>query len=144
MKNLIGTNPELLVTENMAEEMFDMSMTASEAWEEIANGPNSVLEYWIDAYLKHAMDEDRNGWYVYRKRWRGYVRHRKNPYYDVVRLFYWKNHSARVIYLMGCQAEEDEKQQCVSEKRISKLEKKLGEARAYITRLEKKCSSKVD
>lgn len=83
-----------------------MDYTASEAWEIIANGPNSVLEYWIDAYLKHSMDEERNGWYVYRKRWRGYVKWRKQPYYDVVRLFYWKQHTGMYLYNKACEVEE--------------------------------------
>lgn len=78
----------------MDESIIDVSKTPTEAWEQIAKS-NEELQYWTDAYLKHSMNSDKNGWYVYRGRWRGYVKEKRHPYYDTVRLFYWKQHAVQ-------------------------------------------------
>jgi hypothetical protein len=72
------------------DDIIDTSKSATEAWETMGN---DLLVYWTDAYLKHSMDEEKNGYFVYRKRWRKYVKEKRHPYYDTVRLFYWKQHT---------------------------------------------------
>ena len=73
------------------DDIIDYNISATEAWNQMSN---EMLVYWTDAYLKHSLQEEKNGWYVYRKRWRKYVKEKKHPHYDTVRLFHWKQHTA--------------------------------------------------
>lgn len=117
------------------DDIIDTSKSATEAWNAMGN---DLLVYWTDAYLKHSLEEEKNGFYVYRKRWRKYVLQKKHPHYDTVRLFYWKNHTIvtgnkelvlykdMVLKMMAEKLNGHAELIAESEKRLAKLDESAG------------------
>ena len=79
----------------LGEELLDM--TPEDAWDHLFKEGNRLLDIQIELYLKSNHDHQKNGWHVYLGRWKKYVREKKQPYYDVVRLYYIYNRMKQTV-----------------------------------------------